>query len=50
MIMKRAEAIGLDWGSAMAELKAQDWEARMKVRRARRADGVCVCVQVLVCM
>ncbi|KAG2430699.1 hypothetical protein HYH02_013696 [Chlamydomonas schloesseri] len=30
MIMKRAEALGLDWNSAMAELKAQDWEARMK--------------------
>ncbi|KAG2429387.1 hypothetical protein HXX76_011152 [Chlamydomonas incerta] len=30
MIMKRAEAIGLDWGSAMAELQAQDWEAQMK--------------------
>ncbi|GLC42713.1 hypothetical protein PLESTB_001130500 [Pleodorina starrii] len=30
MIMKRAEALGLDWEGAMRDMKAQDWEARLK--------------------
>ncbi|KXZ55370.1 hypothetical protein GPECTOR_3g499 [Gonium pectorale] len=30
MIIKRAESLGLDWEGAMRDLKAQDWEARMK--------------------
>ncbi|EFJ48819.1 hypothetical protein VOLCADRAFT_90465 [Volvox carteri f. nagariensis] len=30
MIVKRAEALGLDWEGAMRGMQAQDWEARLK--------------------
>ncbi|GLI59339.1 hypothetical protein VaNZ11_001199 [Volvox africanus] len=30
IIVKRAEALGLDWDGAMRDMKAQDWNARMK--------------------
>ncbi|GIL77539.1 hypothetical protein Vretimale_2936 [Volvox reticuliferus] len=29
-IVKRAEALGLDWDGAMRKMKAQNWDARMK--------------------
>ena len=31
MIIKRAEAIGIDWNGTMRELQAEDWGARIKV-------------------
>jgi hypothetical protein len=33
MIIKRAEAIGIDWDVVMREMDAQDWDARIRVRR-----------------
>lgn len=30
MIVKRADALGLDWAAAMDQLQRQDWEGRMK--------------------
>lgn len=30
MIVKRAEALGLDWSGAMRDMQAQDWAARIK--------------------
>lgn len=30
MIVQRADALGLDWNTAMEELRAQDWEGRLK--------------------
>ncbi len=42
MIVKRAEALGLDWSGAMRDMQAQDWAARIKVRQgssiSRRAS------------
>ena len=32
MIVKRAEAIGIDWEGEMKELKSIDWESQIKVK------------------